>query len=480
MSAIIAVRQSWTPARLATTLVRIPLLAVPGILLLFAGLRAPPGQSIILWFGAAFQAIISAMILLSPRSWRHTVAPMIVTLYLTALSWLWFGDPVVDDPFHHFAKAVLIVIPLLAFGYQSLRESGTLTLRRANMLSQRLAVRQDWPSDLAAVRNLPEVKALRAALAYDAAPALALLRHPRVEVRLAALGALEFRKEWQPGQAELVLQVAQSAEQPAVRAAAVAALGNVEDRELIEMVASFLHDNSRDVRQATIEALLWDCEKRWHWVRYHARRFLADPLFAGDGPMIPDGQLLSDEAVKDLTGWCAEKGTISAHAAVTLAAHYNRLLSERPDATVLVNLRVLLADPHTPAVFRLELGKLLQYHQELDEGLLEKLADPANPGSLRLIACETILAEHGERPTLRSLAVGGLKDLARLSNRELALATADVVQRRLGVDLGLGLGQPLPPLHSRLATDITRRVMRWATQFDESEELENSGGPPRL
>lgn len=194
--------------------------------------------------------------------------------------------------------------------------------------------------------------------------------------------------------------------------------------------------------------------------------------------MIPDGQMLSVEAVNDLTGWCAEKGTISAHAANTLAAHYNRLLSERPDARVVAGLANVLADPHTPAIFRMELGKLLQFHQELDMGLLEKLADPANPGSLRLIACETILAEHADKPMLRSQAVNAL-DLAHLSNRELALATADVVQRRLGVDLGLGLGQPLPPVHSRQATDITRRVMRWANQYDESEELEKSGGPPR-
>jgi hypothetical protein len=170
---------------------------------------------------------------------------------------------------------------------------------------------------------------------------------------------------------------------------------------------------------------------------------------------------------------------VSAHAANTLAAHFNRLLSERPEPHVVAQLRSILSDPHAPAVFRLELGRLLQFHQELDVPLLEKLADPANPGSLRLIACETILADHPDKPMLRSVAVNGLKDLARLSNRELALATADVVQRRLGVDLGIGLGQPLPPLHSRLATDITRRVMRWANQFDESEELEKSGGPPR-
>ena len=44
------------------------------------------------------------MTLLSQRTWRQSVAPMVITLYLTALSWLWFGD-VVDDWLNHFAKA---------------------------------------------------------------------------------------------------------------------------------------------------------------------------------------------------------------------------------------------------------------------------------------------------------------------------------------------------------------------------------------
>ena len=54
--------------------------------------------------------------------------------------------------------------------------------------------------------------------------------------------------------------------------------------------------------------------------------------------------------------------------------------------------------------------------------------------------------------------------MARLPNREMALTTAEVVQRRLGVDLGLAVGQLLPPLHSRLAAEVTRRVMAWAAQ----------------
>ena len=152
----------------------------------------------------------------------------------------------------------------------------------ARKLADRLASRKEWPGDLAACRALPEVKAFRAALSIDAAPALALLPHPRLEVRVAALAGLEFRRDWRPGQAELVLQTAQRAEQPAVRAAAVMALAYVDDRSLVEAVAQFLHDPSVEVRRAATEALFWDTEHRWNWVRFAVRRALADPLYQND------------------------------------------------------------------------------------------------------------------------------------------------------------------------------------------------------
>ncbi len=129
MSAFASPRQLWSPARIVALLVRVPLLAIPVALLAAAAHRAPDGQNLILWFGAAFQAIIGAMTVLSPRAWRQSVAPMVITLYLTALSWLWFGDAV-DDWLNHFAKAVLVVMPLMAFGYQSLRESGARVAAR--------------------------------------------------------------------------------------------------------------------------------------------------------------------------------------------------------------------------------------------------------------------------------------------------------------------------------------------------------------
>jgi len=458
---------------LLTAFARLTVLLLPTGLLLLASLRSPDSSNLLLWLGTAFQAIVCVLSLLHRSNWRQPLGSSIIALYLIALGWLWFCDGH-DDWYTHLAKAVLLVVPLTVFAQQNLIESGAPAIRRARKLADRIANRKEWPADLAACRALPEVKAFRAALSINAAPALALLQHPRIEVRVAALTGLEFRRDWAPGQAEFVLQTAQRAEQPAVRAAAVLALAYVDDRSLVEAVAQFLHDPSVEVRRAATEALFWDTEHRWNWVRYAVRRALADPLYQNDGALCHSGELLTVEAVNDLMGWCAEKGVLSQRAAMTLAAHYSRALNEQPDSTLLALLRQQLTDWQTPALLRIELGRLLQHHQELDPELLEKMLEASNPAPLRLIAVETLLTDPAEQGPVRSTAIATLRDLARLPNREIALAAADVIQRRLGVDLGLGLGQPLPAIHTRQAAEVTRRVMFWAAQNDPDDNVEDS------
>jgi hypothetical protein len=114
---------------------------------------------------------------------------------------------------------------------------------------------------------------------------------------------------------------------------------------------------------------------------------------------------------------------------------------------------------------RIELVRLLLNNQELDRELLETLLDPANPAPLRLSAVEALLTQ-GDHIGARA----ALHDLARLPNREIALATAALVQRRMGVDLGLILNEPLPPIHSRQAAEVTRRVLQWASVHDQVDE----------
>ncbi|MFO0845027.1 MAG: hypothetical protein U0797_21995 [Gemmataceae bacterium] len=106
----------------------------------------------------------------------------------------------------------------------------------------------------------------------------------------------------------------------------------------------------------------------------------------------------------------------------------------------------------------------MHQHGELGGEDLRRLLDPGMPAPVRLIAVEALLA-RGPNPE----ALAALHDLARLPNREIALATGDVVQRRLGVDLGLPRDQPPPPVHSRSAAEVARRVLGWAMQYEVAE-----------
>lgn len=305
---------------------------------------------------------------------------------------------------------------------------------------------------------LPEVKALREALQVDATPGLNLLNHPRLEVRVAALAALEYRHNWLPGQPELLLHLAQHTTEPEIKIGVIQALANVEERTLIEPLAEFLFDTVAEVRQTAIEALLWNTERRWTWLRSAVRIALAHPNAQHDGPLFQNGPQLPPDAVADLTAWAAEKGTLAIRAALTLGVHYNQILAQESDPVLLKELRRQLCDVHAPAVLRLELARILQQYRELDDGALRKLLDPASPAPLRLIAVETLLA-HSDSTE----AIAALRELARLPNREIALSTADVVRRRLGVALGLPRGQPLPPVQSKLAADVARKVLAWAS-----------------
>lgn len=445
---------------------RIFLLLLPLTLLLISSIRGTSTSPRLLWLGTLFQLLACGMSLFARPGRREPTGAAIIMLYVIALSWMVLGTLGSQDWFCHLAQSILLVVPLIYFGVQCLMESGAPAIRRARHLAYRLAHRRDWPEQLHDCRRLPEVKALREAVHLDASPALALLSNPRPEVRVAALAALEFRQNWQPGQPLIVLQLAQHAVEPEVRAAAINALANVNERMLIEALAEFLHDSSRLVRQTAAEALLWNTEQNWPCIRLAVRRALADPVCEDDGPIRHEGELLTPEAVADLTAWCAEKGFQSLRAALTLGCHYHRVLSLAPDAALVEQLRGQLRDGHTPPLLRLELVRVLYAFRELDSELLRQLIDSANPAPLRLIAVEALLQEGNSAE-----AVAALHELARMPNREIALGIAQVVQRRLGVDLGLPRDCPLPPLQSREAAEIARRVLIWAAHQDAGSEV---------
>ncbi len=360
-----------------------------------------------------------------------------------------------------WAQAILLVVPLGFFGMQCLFDSGAPALRRATVLAQQLGNRKDWPDNLRACRQLPEVKALREALHIDAQPALNLLSNPRPQVQVAALGALEFREDWRKGQPDIVLNVAQRTPEPEIRAAAISALANIDDRATVEALADFLHDASPLVRQAATEALLWDVESRWSWIRNAVRMALGSQYGQNDGALRLEGVKYPPEAVADLTAWASEKGLLGMRAALTVGAHFAQALTAKQDPVLLKEMRRQVADVHVPAILRLELVRLLLQHGAGDVPLLRQLIAPSCQAPLRLTAVEALLAteESGE-------AIATLHDLARLPNREIALAVADILQRLLGQEMGLPRSGPMPAVQTRQAAEVARRVMLWASQSD--------------
>src|SRR5947209_4328549 len=199
----------WLARPLVAFVVRLTVLLLPSGLLLVEALRQNGRTNLMLWLGTGFQLLVCTLTLLTRGGWRQVLGPSVIVLYTIAFGWMWLGTSGAETWYSHLVQAILLVVPLVVFALHTLADSGAPVLRRARLLADRLAGRQDWPSDLALCRTLPDVKALREALHFDATPALALLSHARPQVRIAALAALEFRKEWRPGQAELVLSVAQ-------------------------------------------------------------------------------------------------------------------------------------------------------------------------------------------------------------------------------------------------------------------------------
>jgi hypothetical protein len=385
--------------------------------------------------------------------------------YWQALIWaagavaFWLGSPRLNDMASQTVLGGMVLIAVSLHSGTILRATGALQLRRARYLVRQFMRRRDWPEDLDACRQIPEVRALREATRDEAGPVMPLLRHHLPSVRIAGLAALEFRRSWRTGQPEVVLELAKNDPVPEVRAAALLALGGIQQRLIIEEMATCLDDRSPIVRQAAIDALLWDCDNRWIWVRHAVHAALGNPATSRDGPLQLTFGRFSEAATSDLIAWSTEAGTLGLRATQTLARHYSQQLSERDDPQLFAHVIDLVLSPRTAAILRIELAEILRQHGRLTNDALELLLDPANPSSLRLLAVESLL-QHGPH----SQAIDSLRDIARHPNRELALQAALIVQRYLHVDMGLAIDQPLPQLHTRQAADVTRRVIQWAEQ----------------
>jgi HEAT repeat protein len=434
------------------------------------GAVADPGPNVALnWLGVGLVAALGLVLLPQQRLTQASTGVAVIAEYVLAQVWLWYtGDPNRDRWFPHLALGVLLIIPLLLFAGVSLERSGAPALRRARLCVRRLLRRGKWPADLSLCQTLPDVTGLRESVAEDATPALALLADPRAEVRAAALAALAYRRAWRAGEAERVQVVARRAAEPAVRTAAVRALANTRDPFVVETIAAALRDPSPEVRRAAAEVLLWDGERRWGWVRFSVHAALADVELRGDGPLPLGGVSLPAQAVRDLQEWAGEGGGLGVRAAQTLVAYYAQVLNARPDAVAIIEeLRQKVLASTTPTPLRVELAQMLAEQRLLDPPTRDGLMAADNPVPVRLVGAEAALAAGPD-----SMATAALREIARRPNREIALTVAQIVQRRLSVDMGVDLHH-VPPAQSRRGAEITRRVMEWA-----AEEPPKKGSKP--
>lgn len=464
MAAAHSWRSSSYPGAFRLALTRAFLLGVP-VFLLAGQMGRSSGPSFwILLCGVFCQAVL-CLLSLRPKQVRISASPTYILHYLLALAWFWIGAGQEQHWYPYVAQAVLLVIPLCIFARQSLYSTGAATQRRAEYLAARLGSRTRWPLDLSEIRTWPEVKAFREALYLDATPALRLLEHHRFEVHFAALVALEFHKNWKAGQAERVLKAAADADEEDVRAAAVLATANVEDRFLVENVANYLSDPSPKVRRAAAEALLWDLENRWSWIRHAVRKALANPEATGDSVSVFAYLALPTAAVDDMISWTTEKGLLAQRSATVLAGYYTKRLEVDSDGEVCRKLCHAISRTKLAPALRIELARVLCARQQLSPEAAGAMLNAANAVPLRLIAAESLLQQ-----SQFDLVKPTLVDLARIPNRELALSTARVVQRFMGVDLGLTLSEPLPALNTRQAQDVVIRLIRWSQEQTALEQ----------
>lgn len=375
---------------------------------------------------------------------------------LSAAGWLWVATYTRPTPLSRLGTGGLLLAAAGLLAAHDLRRTGAEPRRRTRAAAAAVQARRWWPTTAAEVAAVPEARRLRQAAAAEPGPVFPLLNDARPEVRTAAFAALTARDRWRPTEAAAVLAAAHATVEPGVRAAAVTALGAVDDPAAAAGLTGFFRDPDPGVRAAAVTAALRDAGRKWAFVRDGARLALADPKAAGD-PLPGAAGRLPAVAVCDLTAWAAEPVPLGPRAVKLLTDHYAvQLRTGSDDHELRTSLTGQVTDLGTPAALRVELAALLRELGLLSAGLLDRMTNPDQPGPVRLLAAEALLAANPNDPDGQDV----LRGLARQPNREMALAVAAVLQQRLGVDVGLPTG-PLAA-NSRPAGEVAKRVLQWA------------------
>lgn len=448
---------------------------LPSILLLIQVLLAPAdGQ---LWLLIGF-GVSAGCGLLALSIFRELPSIRFSSLFLSLIALPWLFLPVDSGSYYLQTVSQVILMGLAVCGLCAfwLDRSGAWMYRRARRLSELISRKTEWPKELLRCKDIPEARAFREAIRYDAGPALNLLEHTHPGVRIAALSALEFRTHWTVGQTNEVMRLLESDRVAEVRYMAVRALGTQKDRRTTEILSNALSDQDESVRHAAAEMLFMKADRRsrdrrWQWMRNGVRLALSSNFMTDQGPILRESQTLSTDAVSDFIGWVGDRGQLGVRSAETLGVHYARLMREEPDETS-HELITIVEDAQTPAILRVQLARLISHQYKGDIKLMEKLLHAGNPVPLRQMAAETLLTRTGRHPE----ALATLREIAKLGNRELALDTARIVQHCLNIDLGIAIGQPMPHPASPRAADITRKLLQWAMQSEPSQNAIDLGG----
>ncbi|CAN5164375.1 hypothetical protein BH11PLA2_BH11PLA2_42930 [soil metagenome] len=438
-----------------STLSRLLHLAVLFLPVFLLAAVATIATSPIIIAGGVVALIFATVLIRRPMAWRPPTSGPVILLYLGSLVILWLSTRGTLNAVSFAARGTLFVAVSLLIVVHDLFRTGAEPRRRAQKWCARLQARRDWPADVVDVIHLPEVYGLRDAAEVEPGPVFDLFRDVRPEVRASAFGALAGRPNWRPREAAAVLEEAKKTAEAPVRVLAMTALSRIEDPAIVEGLTGFYHDPSPEVRAAAVWASLSDGGRRWGFVRDAIRGMLSDPRNT-DAALPGAAGCLPVVALCDLTAWAAEPEPLSLKSVRTLVDHYNRVLQTTGDYDLITDLTNQVLDTATPTALRVELAGMLRNLGLLTPELLDRMTNADQPGPVRLLAAEAMLTLDPYHPD----GLDVLRGLGRQPNREMALAIANVLQFRLGYDMGL-TAEGIPPM-GKVAGEVAKKVMGWA------------------
>lgn len=432
------------------------LLLLPAMLLVSSVLwvRQNP-QSLALFCLAIMMALTALAILIRGGVSKVIGSRFLLVFYLVAYAAMRFVGPDLDSSLCQFALGTCLVTPVAVFMYRELTATGG-NLRRAKFILSSLPEREDWPDSHDELRQMPEIRRLRELLRENASPAMPYLNHPNPKIQAVVLTALEFQPQWGKDQADAVIHRANFTDEPLVRSSAVMALACVTKPRHLACIVPFLSDPSAEVRRAAGIAILWDARTRWNDLRGNIREALSKQFALKDGPLPCSGDFPLT-AIQDLLMWAGEAGAVGRRSTQTILRHCKKAIEEDGSSEAIDRMVTLVQTQQVVPAIRVEVAYRLHATGHLAPEVAVKLLGSGQPTLLRVIAAGALLSQHED-----ARAVEVLRDAAQQPNREIALVAADIIQKYLGVDMGLPMGEDLPNPNSRLAGEVTRKLIKWA------------------